>query len=192
MATFGLRRLLALVGVPVLLCLTSCAGIRPITGSDGNAYRSGTPSAEDLALARVNYKINSVISLRGYDEEEAKICELLGMNYRALGWSARNNDHAQLDRLRKAFEELPQPYLLHCLSGVDRSGAASAFYRVVILGHPRDEADNELDFFFNGHVKMFGYQAMDEMFDSYENWEQIIPPETFQPTESAENEGDSK
>lgn len=154
----------------------SCGATREIIGSKGQAFRSGRPAPEDIIDARTKYGINSVICLLGDDPRNAAICQELGIYYRALGWGAWNNDHAQLDRLRKAFQELPQPYLIHCKAGVDRTGCASAYYRVVILGHDPEDADNELRFFFNGHVPFFGTEAMDELFATYPNREPIVPP----------------
>ena len=152
--------------VSLILCLvvlSSCAGLRPIAGS--NSWRSDQPTAEELRRV-AEHGVKTVLCLRkggpGRDwyEEEQALCDELGMELRHLGWSAQDDSQEQIERLTRALQELPPPYLIHCKHGVDRTGLAAAVFRVVVLGHSKERAKSELSI-WNGHWPIFGMAAMD-------------------------------
>jgi protein tyrosine/serine phosphatase len=130
-----------------LVLATSCAGLSTIEGSD--SWRSSQPSPGDLRFV-AEQGVNSVICLRTakpgqrWYDEEVEACRELGLNFRSLDWSARNESPEQIDRLVQALQELPPPYLIHCKHGIDRTGLAAAVFRVVALGHKKRDASSEL------------------------------------------------
>jgi protein tyrosine phosphatase (PTP) superfamily phosphohydrolase (DUF442 family) len=152
-----------------LFVLTSCVGLQRIAGSD--SWRSYQPKAEDLRRV-AEHGVQTVLCLRkggpGRDwyEEEAALCRELGMELRHLGWSAQDDSQEQIERLTRALQELPGPYLIHCKHGVDRTGLAAAVFRVVVLGHPKKLAKSELSI-WNGHLPAFGMQAMDRAWQDF-------------------------
>ncbi|MFN0242087.1 MAG: tyrosine-protein phosphatase [Planctomycetota bacterium] len=154
-------RILFLAGTCALL-LASCAGMRTIEGSD--SWRAPQPDESDLRIA-AQQGVKSVLCLRktrgrAWAEKEEALCRELGLNFRVLNWSALNSSQDQIDELIAALAELPPPYLLHCKHGVDRTGLAAAVFRVVALGHSKDDAGDELSI-VNGRVALFGARAMD-------------------------------
>lgn len=143
--------------------------MRPIEGSD--SWRSPQPSPKDLRFV-AEQGVNSVICLRTakpgqrwYDEELAA-CRELGLNFRALDWSARNDSQDQIDRLIQALQELPPPYLIHCKHGIDRTGLAAAVFRTVALGHKRRDADSELSV-WNDLWPYLETRAMNDAWDDF-------------------------
>jgi protein tyrosine phosphatase (PTP) superfamily phosphohydrolase (DUF442 family) len=146
-----------------LLVISSCVGPRPIAGSD--SWRSDQPTAAEIRRL-ADHGVKTVLCLRkggaGRDwyEEEAALCRELGLELRHLGWSAHDDSQEQIERFTRALQELPAPYLIHCKHGVDRTGLASAVFRVVVLGHSKERAKSELSF-WSGHLPFFGTQAMD-------------------------------
>ena len=161
-----------------LVVLSSCVGLRPIAGSD--SWRSDQPTpAEIRRLAERGVK--TVLCLRkggpGRDwyEEEAAVCRELGLELRHLNWSALDDSQEQIERLTRALQELPGPYLIHCKHGVDRAGLAAAVFRVVVLGHSKERAKSELSF-WSGHLPFFGTRAMDRALRNFRwpNPEEIV------------------
>ena len=157
----------------LILCavvLSSCVGLRPIAGSD--SWRSDQPTAEELRRV-AEHGVKTVLCLRkggpGRDwyEEEAALCRELGMELRHLSWSALDDSPEQIERLTRALEELPAPYLIHCKHGVDRTGLAAAVFRVVVLGHPKEHAKFELSI-WNGHLPFFRTRAMDRAWRDFQ------------------------
>ena len=168
-----------------LFVLSSCVNLRPIAGSD--SWRSDQPTAADLRLM-AERGVKTVLCLRkggpGRDwyREEAALCQELGMEIRHLGWSAHDDSQEQIERLTRALETLPAPYLIHCKHGVDRTGLAAAVFRVVVLGHSKESAKSELSF-WSGHLPIFGTQAMDRAFRGF-RWpdpEEIVAVTTKAP-----------
>lgn len=99
--------------------------------------RGNQPGAARLArLQREGLK--AVISLRGAPDNtahkmEAAACARLGLPLYATGLQARKAPQkAAVLRLFDLFEAVPRPFLMHCKSGADRAGLASALY---ILQH---------------------------------------------------------
>ncbi len=146
------------------VALSGCGGLRRV--GDG-AWRSGQPDPEDLRFLARAHRVRTVVSLRspapGRDwyERELAVCRELGVEHVSLGWSARAVSDEQVDELVRVFETYPGPYLLHCRSGKDRTSLAAAVYRLVVLGHDPEAADDEMRVFPHGHVPWFGFEAID-------------------------------
>ena len=66
-------------------------------------------------------------------------------------------------RLVEIFLEAPQPILIHCKAGADRSGLASAMWKVIIDKSPKEEAEKQLSIVY-GHMPIGETTAMDSFF----------------------------
>jgi protein tyrosine/serine phosphatase len=134
----------------------------------GRLYRSAQLDATTLELLVDVLGIRTVVNLRGenpdeawYENEravlEAKGVELVDVRMSAMALPAREELLKLYDTLLTAEE----PILIHCQAGADRTGAAAAIWRMVVLGEPRDEAARELCVCY-GHFEAFT-PAMDEL-----------------------------
>ncbi|MCG7574410.1 tyrosine-protein phosphatase [Phaeobacter sp. CNT1-3] len=118
------------------------------------AYRSNQPDpARWEEYAQMGIK--SVINLRGVSEKaphflfEEECTNRLGMTRYDLSFGARAAPKVQtLLSLLEIFHKIEKPFLLHCKSGADRAGLASAIYQHAIAGRPIEEAQKMLSFRF--------------------------------------------
>ncbi|MDQ2985747.1 MAG: tyrosine-protein phosphatase, partial [Armatimonadota bacterium] len=74
---------------------------------------------------------------------------------------------ATLRRLVRVIDQAPRPLLIHCAGGADRSGFASALYRILQDGASVDKAQDEELSWHYGHFSFGMAQAMDQFFDLY-------------------------
>lgn len=117
----------------------------------GRAYRSGQLTPEKLHYVCQTFGIKTVVNLRGanpteswYGDEKA-MCDALGVKLVDISWSARHLPPR--DRLLQYFDTIKAesaPLLIHCSAGSDRTGAASAIWRMTIAGDDRPAASKEL------------------------------------------------
>ena len=180
------RRLLKVLGWLVLVIVViaapilTYAGVLKLTGNidvvdPGAVYRSGQLSGERLTQLITERKIRTVINLRGpnagrpWYDEEARATQALGVTQIDLPMSAtREPDPALLDRLVTTLKTAQKPFLIHCESGSDRTGLATALYRLESLKEAPDVAGKSLSFYW-GHFPWLGSPtvAMDRTFESY-------------------------
>ena len=73
----------------------------------------------------------------------------------------------RLAELFDAFRTLDKPFLMHCKSGADRAGLASALYRMVIMGDSVDQARKHLSIRYV-HLKHSKTGICDHLLDVYE------------------------
>ncbi|MGL1832740.1 tyrosine-protein phosphatase [Rhodocyclaceae bacterium SMB388] len=116
----------------------------------GDMYRSSQPSPSQIRDYHERHGIRSIINLRGchpygsYALEKAT-CEELGIELYDFPLYSRIPPAAErVDALRKLFDRIEYPALMHCKSGADRVGLAAALYRIFRLAHPVEEAAREL------------------------------------------------
>jgi protein tyrosine/serine phosphatase len=143
------------------------------TVTAGRYYRSAQPTAGDLTAYARAFGIKSVINLRGrhpgerWYEDEMRVSDELGLHHIDLALSARRElSNAQLSELEKALREAPEPILVHCKSGADRTGLAAALYVFEVERLSADTAAAQLSWVY-GHWTYFGSRpaAMDRTFD---------------------------
>ena len=100
-------------------------------------FRSAQPSPAQLKKWARLYGIKTVINLRGYarkatNDEQAAADELgitlVTIRFKSTSLPMRDS----LDKLIKTLETAEQPILIHCRSGVDRTGTASTLAAMAI------------------------------------------------------------
>lgn len=148
-----------------------------------NVWRSNQPSPKRLKRYK-RMGIRSVINLRGAVQQspylfEEEACAKLGLHLHNITLSARKlvpreNIIALIDLMRS----VEQPFVLHCKSGADRAGFASAIYLAVIEGRPVAEARNQLHWKYM-HLSTTDTGVLDHVFDVYEA-EQAETPMPFE------------
>lgn len=97
----------------------------------GKVYSAKQPSADQLQKWIDKYGFKTIINLRGYSPgntpEEVAVAEKNNVRMVTLSWSAHNTPrHPLLKRFIKEIETCQTPILIHCHSGIDRSGTAAS------------------------------------------------------------------
>lgn len=185
MTRFGFRRISLVVATAIGICGVGCgayAGYLQLSGNfhpviEGQLYRSAQPSADQLASYIKAHGIKTVINLRGahpntpwYDNEVA-MSQGLGVKHIDFGMSATKMVSAEkADELVRLMANAEKPILIHCQSGADRSGLASALYSRNVAGMDSEKAEGQLSFYF-GHVGLPIVSAAYAMDRSYEEIE---------------------
>lgn len=117
--------------------------------------------------------IKTVLNLRAdstkpFYQTEVRICERLGFELVTVSLSARAApEKERLFRLIEVFRTIDKPFFMHCKSGADRTGLASAIYLLVIEGRSLDEARQMLSPKFL-HFKSTKTGVLDAVLDEYE------------------------
>jgi protein tyrosine phosphatase (PTP) superfamily phosphohydrolase (DUF442 family) len=145
------------------------------TVDPGKVFRSAQPT-DQLGHWIDDLHIKSILNLRGGDrtdwwyDAEVKTAENHGVTYFDYPLSAtRRPTRFELLVLLDVLERCPYPLLIHCKSGADRTGLASALYRMTRLGEPPEQAEGAFSLEF-GHVPFFGPEHLHEPLDEYARW----------------------
>ncbi|MBO0904287.1 fused DSP-PTPase phosphatase/NAD kinase-like protein [Jiella sonneratiae] len=135
-------------------------------------YRSAQLGPAALQKLIDAHHIRSILNLRGthrdaaWYRDETLVAAGSGVEEIAIGISADEEPSPEtLARIEAAVRDAPKPLLIHCKSGADRSGLASAIYEYAVAGRPAAVADGQLSFFY-GHFPWLISRtgAMDEAF----------------------------
>ncbi len=131
------------------ITLPACENLFEVTPT---LFRSAQPTAKALQTLEA-FGIKTVINLRNNhtDDAEAKNTELVLHQVPINTW---NINEDQIIEALAHIKTSPQPVLVHCMHGADRTGLVIAMYRVVEEGWSKEEALNELQ---NGG---FGYHSV--------------------------------
>lgn len=138
----------------------------------GGMYRCSQPSPRQIHRYHNTLGIRSIINLRGPNPYgsyplEQEVCARLGIELiDCVIYSRRAPFVHEVLRLRDAFADVQYPALLHCKSGADRAGLASALFRILQLGHAVPEAMQELDWRY-GHFKQAKTGVLDFFLATY-------------------------
>lgn len=135
-------------------------------------WRSNQPSPRRLAIYKKR-GIRSIINLRGEARQspylfEKEACDALGLTLHSITLSARKLvPREQILDLIALMRATEKPFLLHCKSGSDRAGFASALYLAVVEGRPVAEARRQLHWKYL-HLSTTDTGILDHVFDVYE------------------------
>ncbi len=189
-----LRRAFLMAGLALgltVLCLGGWAlGLR-LSGNvhaveENKLFRSAQLSSDHLKGLIRDKGIKTMINLRGANpqapwyRDELEAATNLGVHYVSLPLSANEEpDDTTLKTLIDTMRQAVNPTLIHCEGGADRSGLASALYRLVVTGDTPEQAARQLSFRY-GHFPWLTSRtgAMDRAF-----WRVVNAPDRFNLTE---------
>jgi protein tyrosine phosphatase (PTP) superfamily phosphohydrolase (DUF442 family) len=165
-----------------LALMTGAEAMRVTFGDNVNTvvrercYRSGQPTPALLARLVHAHQIRTVISLRGENAdadwywEEIRTARQLHVRYVDRGLASTNQPSAEeLRDLIHVLDEGPEPILLHCYSGGDRSGLAAVIYLLLKTDATFTEARGQLALRY-GHLPWGRAACQDRLLDGYASW----------------------
>jgi protein tyrosine phosphatase (PTP) superfamily phosphohydrolase (DUF442 family) len=138
-------------------------------------YRATQPFEWQLRTWSRAAGLRSVVNLRGpnvnsaWFQKQRRLVDDLGIEQVDLHFETF--EYPPLLETRwflHALDELPRPLLMHCRSGIDRSGWASAIV-LLLDGVPLDEAVRELSW-RNAHLCRIETCPLHDFFALYRNW----------------------
>jgi protein tyrosine/serine phosphatase len=142
----------------------------------GLCYRSSQPSPAFLAEMKWGHGIRSVINLRDENPDDAwyraekLAAQELGIQLVDAGlWSKVPPRPDELRNVVRLIAAAPEPMLIHCASGSDRTGFASAIYMLVRTDTPLEEARQQLHLRY-GHFAWTATGCLDDTLDNYGKW----------------------
>jgi len=150
----------------------------------GRLYRSNHPLPWQLAAAARRHGLRSVINLRGHRERcgsdalgRARAGEL-GLIHADAPFESRGAPHKdRILRLATLFAEVPEPILIHCKSGADRTGLIAGVW-LLLQGRPVSAALDQLHWRF-GHVRASRTGILDAFFETYSRFVASHGPKPF-------------
>lgn len=135
-------------------------------------WRSNHPDPARFAAIRA-MGVRDVLSLRGLGGNpsillEKEACAAQGITLHGVALQARAAPSpAAIAELIGLFHSLPRPFLMHCKSGADRAGFASAVYLMVIMGEPVQTARRMLSWRYL-HFSWSKTGVLDRVLDQYQ------------------------
>ena len=141
----------------------------------GRVIRSAQPTSQ-LPRLVAEYHLKSILNLRGgspadsWYNAEVRTAQARDLTYFDLPLSAtRRPTRRELLFLIDILERCPYPLLIHCKSGADRTGLASALYLMTHKGIPPEQAEGSFALEF-GHIPVAGTQHLHEPLREYADW----------------------
>jgi len=134
-------------------------------------FRSNQPTEGRLALLS-RAGVANVLTLRGSGKSapyftEKQACDRLGLTLHSIGLNARRAPSAEtVLALIETFRTIERPFLMHCKSGADRVGLASAIYLMAIEGQSVQQARRMLSLRY-WHVRWSHTGVLDRVLDAY-------------------------
>jgi protein tyrosine phosphatase (PTP) superfamily phosphohydrolase (DUF442 family) len=142
-------------------------------------WRSNHPPPERFAAIKA-LGVRDVLSLRGIGGNpsillEKEACAAQGITLHGIALQARAApSRAAIAELIAQFRALPRPFLMHCKSGADRAGFASAVYLMVIMGEPVQRARRMLSARYL-HFRWSKTGVLDRVLDLYAARNAYVP-----------------
>lgn len=144
----------------------------------GRLYRSNHPLPWQLRQAARRHGLRSVVNLRGERPECGSDAlgrteaAALGLRHYDAPFESRGAPHRdRILRLAALFPEMPEPILLHCKSGADRTGLGAGIW-LLLQGRPVTAAMAQLSLRF-GHVRQSRTGILDAFFALYARAQQV-------------------
>ncbi len=145
----------------------ACTGFRAV--GDG-VFRGPQPGEDQLARQIAAHGIRTVVCLRGPGEgaaATARAAQGAGIRFWQIPMSAMHLPAPEvLLEIWRAAATAERPLLLHCRSGIDRTGLAGAIVALHDTGD-LDVARSQLAMLPHGHLGLFRAGAMDEVLDRF-------------------------
>lgn len=146
----------------------------------GRFYRSAQLTPRELEEKIKKHGIKTVISLRGAPEKsywvdpQRKVLDQLNVQFVPIRWSVDYYPEAgELRAFLQTLKSAEYPILVHCRTGADRTGEATAIYAIDFMKMPKEEAIQKYLSFKNLHVELF-HPAKKEFIRNYPGIEQAI------------------
>jgi protein tyrosine/serine phosphatase len=149
----------------------------------GKFYRSAQLWEGELADAIDKYGIKTVISLRGapvnsyWVPGQIQLLKEKNVTFLPLSWTSHFfPEDEEFRKYIMALKTAERPILIHCRTGADRTGEASAIYAMEFMGTPKEQAIKEQLSLWNYHVQSLHpakarlveiYQGMDWAMTDY-------------------------
>jgi hypothetical protein len=137
--------------------------------------RSAQPTSQ-LASWIAEYHLRSVLNLRGgrksdwWYDSEVTTTKAHGVAFYDLPLAAtRRPTRRELLILIDVLSRCPYPLLIHCKSGADRTGLASALYLMIKRNQRPETAENAFSVEY-GHIPFFGTEHLHEPLREYAAW----------------------
>lgn len=163
----------------VVLCTGAYTGL---LGSNfrvveaGRFYRSGILNRDELERVIRTNEIRTVINLCGsqpskqWYRDEVEFCEQARVAHFDLRLAGgREPSKRRVLELLALFDGAPTPMLVHCGSGADRAGFASAVFRIVESNARPSEAISDQLSVRYGHVGILNGRGVEQFFERFES-----------------------
>lgn len=141
----------------------------------GRVIRSAQPTSQLPGWIR-EYGLRSILNLRGgstadwWYDAEVKAAESSGVAFYDFPLNAtRRPTRHELLVLIDTFRSCSYPLLIHCKSGADRTGLASALYLMIRCEIPPEQAERAFTL-EHGHVPLGGPEHLHEPLTEYAAW----------------------
>lgn len=137
----------------------------------GALYRSNHPVPFQLARFKRRVGLQSLINLRGEcrngsDALSRDAARRLGLDFYDMAMESRGAPHRdRILRMAGIFRDMRRPALVHCKSGADRAGIASALF-VLTEGGSVAQARSQMSLRF-GHIRQSNTGILDAFLDTY-------------------------
>ena len=139
---------------------------------EGRLYRSNHPLPFQLRAAVRRHGIRTLLNLRGHREScgadmlSRREAALLGLVHADAPFESRGAPHRdRIERLAAMLPALPEPILIHCKSGADRTGLIAAIW-LLLQGRGPQEAARQLTC-RHGHVSAARTGILDAFIAEY-------------------------
>ncbi len=138
---------------------------------DDQVWRSNQPGPKRFPLLK-EMGIRSIINLRGRSAFAVYLFEKESCAKHGITLYDHETQAYILDRretylgLLDLFEQVEKPFLMHCKSGADRAGIASALYLLHVKGISVDQAKEQLALKY-AHRKKSRAGVLDALLDAY-------------------------
>ena len=170
------------LAIPLIVSMAAASPLLPLGDNfhvviHGCVYRSGQLSPESLEHCIAHKRIRSIINLRGANpgddwyEQELAVARRHGLHFYDLPVDSQCPTPVELRQLLGVMEPCPKPVLIHCQSGIDRSGIVAAIC-VLLLDESGSlsRARAHLGWRY-GHMPWCENTTVQEKFlDGYQTW----------------------
>lgn len=143
----------------------------------GKLYRSGQLSYGSFATHAGDNHLRTIINLRGpnpdrgWYKRECKLSRRRRIWHRDLPIDSELPTEEELGQLVEVLKECPKPVLLHCESGIDRTGIAAAIGMLLLDDHATpDQALDQLSLRFGMLPWRKATERKLAFIHAYEHW----------------------